>query len=344
MQFKVCLWDEAHALKSEESKRSIELVPVLQNMKRIVLISGTPVLSRPSELFNLVKILRPDVFSNFKVFGDLYWDPQNRKLFLGGRPKVVKEYKGSTNANELNYWLSKHLMIRRLKKDVLKELPPKRRIKMTVEVSAKHKRDLERLMKDGDEFKKKIEQLEGKKMDFNQLLMNFNKSKYEEQLGNETLINPCVQLYKLSGLCKVDGGFKFWETLLDAQIKFLLFTHHISVLDAYEEKMKKKRIKYVRIDGSTSEKQKHANVQAFQNQSDWKVALLSITAAYQGITLHAASVVVFAEYYWTPGIIIQAEDRVHRVGQVASSVTVYYLHWDKSIDKSLSNYIGKYPL
>lgn len=82
----------------------------------------------------------------------------------------------------------------------------------------------------------------------------------------------------------------------------------------------------MRIDGKTSQNQKHSNITLFQNDSSCRVALLSITAAYQGITLTAASVVVFAEYYWTPGIIIQAEDRVHRVGQEASNVTVYYLH------------------
>ena len=65
MNFKICIWDEAHALKSEDSKRSIALVPLLQVMKRIILISGTPVLSRPSEIFNLVKIIRPDVFKRF---------------------------------------------------------------------------------------------------------------------------------------------------------------------------------------------------------------------------------------------------------------------------------------
>lgn len=132
------------------------------------------------------------------------------------------------------------------------------------------------------------------------------------------------------------------ETLLDSQIKFLVFAHHKCVLDSYEEKMSKKRIGYMRIDGKTPQNQKHSNIISFQNDSSCRVALLSITAAYQGITLTAASVVVFAEYYWTPGIIIQAEDRVHRVGQEASNVTVYYLHCDKTIDKSMAKYIGNH--
>ena len=153
--------------------------------------------------------------------------------------------------------------------------------------------------------------------------------------------NPWSELYRLTGEAKVDGGFKFIETLLENGIKFLIFAHHQNVLNAYEEKLQKKRVEYMRIDGSTSQKQRHENIQTFQTNPDWKIALLSITAAYQGITLHAANVVVFAEYYWTPGIIVQAEDRVHRVGQMASNVTIYYLHCDKTLDGSISKYIGK---
>jgi SWI/SNF-related matrix-associated actin-dependent regulator of chromatin subfamily A-like protein 1 len=314
-------------------------------MKRIVLISGTPVLSRPSELFNLVKILRPDIFTSFRIFGELYCNPQQKKIFRrGGKPLMVKEYKGCTNSKKLNYWLSKYLMIRRLKKDVLTELPPKRRIKMTVEVSAKHKKELQQLMIESEKFKEKMNELEGRNVNFNELVSNIRNKTLENSKDNEATENPWVQLYKLTGLCKVEGGFKFCETLLDAQIKFLVFAHHTSVLNEYEHKVKSKKVNYVRIDGNTSEKQKHKNVETFQKDPECKIALLSITAAYQGITLHAASVVVFAEYYWTPGIIVQAEDRVHRVGQVASNVTVYYLHWEKSIDGSLSHYIGRLHL
>ena len=153
MDFKVWLWDESHALKSETSQRSIELIPLLQKMKRIVLISGTPVLARPSELFNLVKILRPDIFNSFKIFAKLYWDPKQKQIRMGKHIRTVTEYKGSTNSQELNYWLSKHIMIRRLKKDVLKELPEKLRIKLPVEVNSKFKKELENLMKLSEDYK-----------------------------------------------------------------------------------------------------------------------------------------------------------------------------------------------
>lgn len=103
---------------------------------------------------------------------------------------VVKEYKGSTNSQELNYWLSKHLMIRRLKKDVLTELPPKRRIKMSVEISPKDKKELDKLMEAGEELRKRLEEEEGKRLDFNQLLQRMhNLNSDKDQLGEE-VSNP----------------------------------------------------------------------------------------------------------------------------------------------------------
>ncbi|KDD75514.1 hypothetical protein H632_c644p0, partial [Helicosporidium sp. ATCC 50920] len=88
---------------------------------------------------------------------------------------------------------------------------------------------------------------------------------------------------------------------------------------------------FVRITGSTPAGERQALVDRFQQQEEVRVALLSIKAAGVGLTLTAASVVVFAELTWTPGEVVQAEDRAHRIGQ-ASAVNVYFLHAKGSID------------
>ena len=133
--FKMIICDEAHLLKSRDSKRSVALRPILQNTKRWILMSGTPMLAAPFEIFNLVQILRPDVFTDFGIFANLYCDPK-RKVFHN---KTIIDYKGSANLSELNYWLTKHIMIRRLKKDVLSELPDKTRIQIPIEVGKAYK-------------------------------------------------------------------------------------------------------------------------------------------------------------------------------------------------------------
>lgn len=73
-------------------------------------------------------------------------------------------------------------------------------------------------------------------------------------------------------------------------------------MDQYEFHLMKLKLNYVRIDGQTSAEKKHEHIQTFQRDESCTIALLSIMATYQGITLTAASTVVFAEFYWTPGI------------------------------------------
>ena len=155
---------------------------------------------------------------------------------MGRNFKTITEYKGSTNSQELNYWLSTHLMIRRLKKDVLKELPDKLRIKLPIEINPKFKKDLERLMKLSEDLRKEAEEAEGKKITLNQLIAKRNNLETNILEGDPS--NPVMELYLQTGLAKVQSGFEFLETLLDAEIKFLLFAHHKAVLDEYEEKLK----------------------------------------------------------------------------------------------------------
>ena len=88
---------------------------------------------------------------------------------------------------------------------------------------------------------------------------------------------------------------------------------------------------YIRIDGSTSSKKREEYVNAFQTQRSYRVAILSITAAGTGITLNSADLVVFGELYWTPGLLLQAEDRVHRIGQ-DRPVEMHYLLAKNTID------------
>ena len=74
--FKIVIVDECHFLKSRDSLRAKNLVPVLMRTKRILLLSGTPILARPSELYNLMRIIRPDVFTSFTDFGKRYCNPK----------------------------------------------------------------------------------------------------------------------------------------------------------------------------------------------------------------------------------------------------------------------------
>ena len=116
-----------------------------------------------------------------------------------------------------------------------------------------------------------------------------------------------------------------------ADVKFLVFAHHLHVLNEVEVALKKKKIEYFRLDGKTSQNDRHSGVKRFQGTSSCRVALLSITAGGVGLTLTAADHVVFAELYWNPAQILQAEDRVHRIGQT-NCVTVAYIIGNNTLD------------
>ena len=140
-----------------------------------------------------------------------------------------------------------------------------------------------------------------------------------------------MKAYRLSGECKLTGIMDFMETLIENNCKFIVFAHHKTVMDRLEDFVQSKKVGFVRIDGSVNIDRRHERVQAFQNDDDIRIAILSITACSQGLTLTAASTIVFAELFWTPSIMTQAEDRAHRIGQ-QNSVNIYYMHGPETVD------------
>ena len=103
------------------------------------------------------------------------------------------------------------------------------------------------------------------------------------------------------------------------------------MLDELEGLLNEKKVGFIQMDGRTPTSSRQAMVNRFQTDDTVRVALLSITACNSGLTLTAASLVVFAELYWVPGILNQCEDRVHRIGQ-KNSVQIQYLCVKDSLD------------
>ena len=154
------------------------------------------------------------------------------------------------------------------------------------------------------------------------------------QSKGDSGIGGFMVAYRLSGEAKVKGVCEFVETLFDNGAKFLIFAHHKSVIDEIQKFLTSKKIGHVRIDGKVSQDARHERVKAFQTESKVRCAILSIMAASQGLTLTAASTIVFAELTWTPSILNQAEDRAHRIGQ-KNSVNIYYMNGRGTVDDQI---------
>jgi SNF2 family DNA or RNA helicase len=142
----------------------------------------------------------------------------------------------------------------------------------------------------------------------------------EEEVDEEVSKKQTLsKLYSLTAEVKIPLVVDMLKRWLadDTKSKICIFAHHLSFLDALQNQcdMGHPGKKFIRIDGSTSPRLRQDQITAFQTDPSVRVALLGITAAGVAVTLTAASTVWFAELFWTPAIMIQAEDRCHRIGQ-----------------------------
>ncbi|WCJ28566.1 SWI/SNF-related matrix-associated actin-dependent regulator of chromatin subfamily A-like protein 1 [Euphorbia peplus] len=303
--FKVVIADESHFMKNAQAKRTTASLPVIKKAQYAILLSGTPALSRPIELFKQLEALYPDVYKNVHEYGNRYCK--------GG---VFGVYQGASNHEELHNLMKATVMIRRLKRDVLSELPVKRRQQVFLDLAEKDMKKVNALFRELEMVKYKIKVCSSPE--------EVDSLKFSEK----QLIN---KIYTDSAEAKVSGVLDYLGTVVEAGCKFLIFAHHIPMIEAIHEFLVKKKVGCIRIDGSTPPASRQALVTDFQEKDSIKAAVLSIRAGGVGLTLTAASTVIFAELSWTPGDLIQAEDRVHRIGQV-SSVNIYYLLANDTVD------------
>ncbi|KAH0484355.1 MAG: uncharacterized protein KVP18_001876 [Porospora cf. gigantea A] len=302
--FNMIVVDESHYLKSGDAKRSQNILPMLQRARRVLLLSGTPAMNKPSELFTQVNAVIPH-FACHRDFNDRFC---HKKLNQWSR-RV--EYTGSKHSEELHVYLTNTVMIRRLKSLVQKELPPKMRSRIPVELAASDMRELSRRLEHvGDAF--------GKRSD-----------------GDGVITPQVSELFALTAQAKLKAAGDYVKYVLLSGCKFLVFAHHRTMLDHLEKVVLKENVDYIRIDGSVSQDKREAQVRHFSTCEDCRVAILSITAAGVGLNLTAAGTVVFAELYWVPGQMMQAEDRAHRMGTEFHSIDIHYLIAVGTIDEQI---------
>uniref|UniRef100_A0A673CDI1 SWI/SNF-related matrix-associated actin-dependent regulator of chromatin subfamily A-like protein 1 n=1 Tax=Sphaeramia orbicularis TaxID=375764 RepID=A0A673CDI1_9TELE len=281
--FKVLIMDESHFLKNIKTARCKAALPLLKAAKRVILLSGTPAMSRPAELYTQILAVRPTLFPRFHDFGIRYCDA--KQMTWGW------DYSGSSNLGELKLLLEECLMLRRLKSDVLSQLPAKQRKVVTITIDGINTRTKAALSAAAKELAKGHQEKEA-------LLVFYNYTAEAKEYITDML--EC------------------------GREKFLVFAHHKLVLDHITRELGKKNVSYIRIDGATPSAERQQLCEKFQYSTKAHVAVLSITAANMGLTLHSADLVIFAELFWNPGVLIQAEDRVHRIGQTCN-VNIHYL-------------------
>ncbi|KJP87261.1 hypothetical protein AK88_03058 [Plasmodium fragile] len=335
-KYKSIVCDESHYLKNSFSKRTKAITPIIRNAKRCVLLSGTPALNKPSELYEQVASIIPDLFK--------YHEFCERYCFKDKNIYTRRfEYVGCKHTEELHLFLTNTIMIRRLKKDVLKELPEKLRSKIPVEIPPKELNEIisyQRMLESrkniniGDDLNDLPQLSGGNEYEYGQSSIDSPNKDDEEHLS-------ISHLFKITGYAKVKAIKEYITYLIDADIKFLLFCHHKLVMDEIDDFLTDKKSRFIRIDGLTPMDKREVYIKSFQNDDNVKIALLSLTACGIGLNLTAANTVVFGELFWVPGQIIQAEDRAHRIGTTHDVVNIHYLVAQNTIDETVWRIINR---
>lgn len=305
---KALLVDEAHHFKNPKAKRTIALRGLALSIPDdgyVVLASGTPAVNRPVELvapLNIIGQLEP-VFGGEGKFKWRYCDPVKNDFGW--------TFVGATNTDELHEKLRGTCYVRRKKEDVLKELPPKRRAQVAVELSPSDLREYTRIE---SEF----------------LAWVFDKGGREAVLraSRSEAITQLTALRQSLAKAKVPAVIEHLENIIESGEPVVVFGHHRAVLTAIIDECKRRSIEdprwnVVSVLGGQSDESKQEAVDAFQSGRA-SVFVGNYTSAGVGLTLTRANQWVSAELPWTPAELSQAEDRCHRISQV-EAVTCWHI-------------------
>lgn len=317
--FSLLISDEAHNLRNPETQRSIAIAGcaakrakgtpgqpgykppreaqpgIAETCQQSWMLTGTPILNRTKELFNLLKIIGHPLGQDWWRFASRYCAARSNGWGMN--------FNGSSNLGELAAKMANCYLKRQ--KDLL-NLPPKiqspRPVDLTdAELNAYH-----------DAVDAMLGRLDGQEDDAC-ILAELNALK--------------LQTARVKMASTVEAA----REVVDEGGKVLVFTFYKEVLDALQEEFGNS---CVRIDGSVSPAKRQDIVDAFQNDPSKVVFLGQIDAAGVGLTLTAAETVIVNDYPWTPGILYQAEDRCYRIG-TTGTVNVYYQEAEGTFDAKL---------
>jgi SWI/SNF-related matrix-associated actin-dependent regulator 1 of chromatin subfamily A len=344
--------DECHKAKGDPATTVRSRMVYSIAAERVAFLSGTPMVNRPRELWHMVHYLAPKVFSDQRAFENRYCK--------GG--SFMDPYAGGTNLKELQDKLRLWIMIRRLKRDVLKDLPPK--LRQVIELPADGRTEglvkSERLA-----FEKKEDVLTSMRLRVELAKASDSPEDYKQAVatltaGIQVAFEDLSRIRKETAIAKIPVVIEHVKSLLDEGHKVILFTHHKDVAYAIAHRMESdltgramhvdyvhcidnnKRVPkftkgtaVVAYTGDHTLPERDDSVQLFQTDDKCRLFIGTIGAAGVGLTLTASSYVVFAELDWVPGNVTQAEDRAHRIGQ-KDNVLIQHLVLEASLDQRMA--------
>ncbi|XP_045393940.1 probable global transcription activator SNF2L1 isoform X3 [Lemur catta] len=322
--------DEAHRIKNEKSKLS-EIVREFKSTNRL-LLTGTPLQNNLHELWALLNFLLPDVFNSADDF-DSWFDTKN----CLGDQKLVERL----------HAVLKPFLLRRIKTDVEKSLPPKKEIKIYLGLSKMQREWYTKiLMKDID-----VLNSAGKmdKMRLLNILMQLRKCCNHPYLFDGAEPGPpyTTDEHVVSNSGKMVVLDKLLAKLKEQGSRVLIFSQMTRLLDILEDYCMWRGYDYCRLDGQTPHEEREDKflevelrghreaIEAFNAPNSSKfIFMLSTRAGGLGINLASADVVILYDSDWNPQVDLQAMDRAHRIGQ-KKPVRVFRLITDNTVEERI---------
>ena len=338
--------DEAHRFKSEDAARSqavmgiearprkgIEGLPgLVDRADRVLMLTGTPLLNRPAEMWTLLRALDPVVWASRWPFYKRYCDAHKEKIGHGKYARFVWNIAGSSNLEELQRKLRSRSMIRRLKSDVLPELPD-RRYQLVV-LPADGLRDAV----EGERTLWLLHEPELAALEAQCAAAGAagDREAYDRAVGRlavrqkAAFAEMSAARHRLA-VAKIPLCVDHVLGALESGARpLVVFAHHHDVVDGIRDALAAAGWSSAEITGRTPIEDRQAAVEAFQaGKLDALVG--SIGAMGVGYTLTAAWLAVFCEFSYVPADMAQAGDRLHRISQ-RSSVLLQHLVVDGSLD------------
>jgi SNF2 family DNA or RNA helicase len=325
--YQLMIIDEAHYLKNGKADRTrevfggikrasdkhiIERLSPIQATRKL-LLTGTPILSVPREIWNIVKECDPtglgaDWFSFAKRYCKLF-ELKRFNPSKGREERIGWDWSGADNLEELQGLLRQRFMIRRLKKDVLTELPPKTRQIIVLEA----KKNLTKL-------------LECEKLSYEEYV-----KKHGDTITPSPAFTEYAKIRKEVAIAKIPYVIDYIKELLNETEKAVIWTHHHEVTDAIAGAFANESVV---VDGRVPPEDRQHQVDRLQSDPNCRLFIGGIHSAGTGLTLTASSICVFAEIDWTPAVITQCEDRQHRIGQ-KENVLVRHIVLNGSLDQRI---------
>lgn len=304
LNLKTMVCDEVQHLRSKTTQKyhAIKKLAALESVKYRIGLSGTPIYNRGSEIWPIVDILRPGLLGNFREFCE-YFCYINEK----GKAIVLENKRES-----LRNMLQKHVMLRRKKSDVLTELKEKVRYKEIIDSDINY-------------YNTELEKIWTK--------LEAERKVAQTAFDASTAYQRAIQSERqAAGVAKLPHVINFVKNIMEIEESVVVFCHHKAIHSLLHQSLAE--FKPASIIGGQSDTFRQQQIDSFQN-GETKLMIAGLRAGNVGINLTRAKYVIFAELDWSPAIHLQAEDRLHRIGQ-KNTVFAYYLIGNGTLDEHVA--------